>query len=166
MPRGASDRLPQTLAGQVVGIADRLDTIVSIFGLGMLPTGSSDPFALRRAANAVINITWTADLPINLHQLLEQIAADFVAAHSKTNLEELLQQLREFCLQRIRSLLQEDRLIDYDLVNAVLGENDPAYGLRVLKDLLMYAIALCSCKQSVITARWIKFTKPSTAQLG
>lgn len=136
LPRGASDRLPQTLAGQVVGIADRLDTIVSIFGLGMLPTGSSDPFALRRAANAVINITWTADLPINLHQLLEQIAADFVAAHSKTNLEELLQQLREFCLQRIRSLLQEDRLIDYDLVNAVLGENDPAYGLRVLKDLL------------------------------
>lgn len=136
LPRGASDRLPQTLAGQVVGIADRLDTIVSIFGLGMLPTGSSDPFALRRAANAVINITWTADLPINLYHLLEQIATDFVNAHPKTNLEELLQQLREFFLQRIRSLLQEDRLIDYDLVNAVLGENDPAYGLRVLKDLL------------------------------
>jgi len=136
LPRGASDRLPQTIAGQVVGIADRLDTIVSIFGLGMLPTGSSDPFALRRAANAVINITWTADLPINLHQLLEQIATDFVNAHPKTKLEELLQQLREFFLQRIRSLLQEDRLIDYDLVNAVLGENDPAYGLQALKDLL------------------------------
>jgi len=135
LPRGANDRLPQTLAGQVVGIADRLDTIVSIFGLGMLPTGSSDPFALRRAANAVINITWIADLPINLHQLLEQIATDFVNAHPKTNLEELLQQLREFFLQRIRSLLQ-DRLIDYDLVNAVVGENDPAYGLRALTDLL------------------------------
>ncbi len=136
LPRGARDRLPQTIAGQVVGIADRLDTIVSIFGLGMLPTGSSDPFALRRAANAVINITWTADLSINLYQLLEQIAADFVNAHPKTNLEEILQQLREFFLQRIRSLLQEDRLIDYDLVNAVLGENDPAYGLQALKDLL------------------------------
>jgi glycyl-tRNA synthetase beta chain len=43
LPRGAGDRLPQTLVGQVVGLADRLDTLVSIFGLGMLPTGSSDP---------------------------------------------------------------------------------------------------------------------------
>ncbi|HEY9874811.1 MAG TPA: glycine--tRNA ligase subunit beta, partial [Candidatus Obscuribacterales bacterium] len=57
LPRGAGDRLPATLTGQVVGLADRLDTLVSIFGLGMLPTGSSDPFALRRAANAVTNIT-------------------------------------------------------------------------------------------------------------
>ncbi len=136
LPRGASDRLPQTLAGQVVGIADRLDTIVSIFGLGMLPTGSSDPFALRRAANAAINITWTADLAINLHQLLEQTAADFVAAHPKTNATSLQHQLQEFFIQRIRTQLQEERQIDYDLVNAVLGENDPEYGLRALKDLL------------------------------
>lgn len=136
LPRGAGDRLPQTLVGQVVGLADRLDTLVSIFGLRMLPTGSSDPFALRRAANAVINITWTADLPLNLYQLLEQIAADFVADHPKTQLDELLQQSQEFFLQRIRSQLQEDRLIDYDLVNAVLGENDPEYSERALRDLL------------------------------
>jgi len=136
LPRSASDRLPQTLVGQVVGLADRLDTLVSIFGLGMLPTGSSDPFALRRAANAVINIIWTAELPINLHQLLEQIAADFVAFHPKTQLQELLQQLQEFFRQRIRSQLQEERLIDYDLVNAVLGENDPESGSRALRDLL------------------------------
>ena len=136
LPRGADDSLPHTLVGQVVGIADRLDTLVSIFGLGMLPTGSSDPFALRRAANAVINITWTSDLPLNLYQLLEQITADFVAAHPKTQSEELSQQLREFFLQRIRTQLQEERLIDYDLVNAVLGENDPEYGFRALRDLL------------------------------
>lgn len=135
LPRGADDQLPQTLAGQVVGLADRLDTLVSIFGLGMLPTGSSDPFALRRAANAVINITWAAQLPINLHQLLEQIAADFVAAHPKTKENELLQQLGEFFLQRIRTQLQEERLINYDLVNAVLGD-DPEYASRALKDLL------------------------------
>lgn len=135
LPRGADDHLPQTLGGQVVGLADRLDTLVSIFGLGMLPTGSSDPFALRRAANALINITWTAELPINLYQLLEQISADFVAAHPN-KLEDLLQQLQEFFMQRIRSQLQEERLIDYDLVNAVLGENDSEYGLRALRDLL------------------------------
>lgn len=136
LPRGADDRLPHTLVGQVVGLADRLDTLVSIFGLKMLPTGSSDPFALRRAANAVINITWTSDLPLNLYQLLEQITADFVAAHPKTQSEELSQQLRDFFLQRIRTQLQEERLIDYDLVNAVLGENDPEYGFRALRDLL------------------------------
>jgi glycyl-tRNA synthetase beta chain len=136
LPRGAGDRLPQTEAGQIVGIADRLDTIVSIFGLGMLPTGSSDPFALRRAANAVIQIAWSAHLPINLHQLLEQTATDFVADHPKTGLEILQQQLQEFFIQRIRTQLQEERQIDYDLVNAVLGENDPEYGLRALEDLL------------------------------
>ncbi|MBW4576623.1 MAG: glycine--tRNA ligase subunit beta [Aphanothece sp. CMT-3BRIN-NPC111] len=136
LPRGANDSLPQTLAGQVVGLADRLDTLVSIFGLGMLPTGSSDPFALRRAANAILNITWTAELPINLNQLLEKITADFVATHPQSQSQELLQQLQEFFWQRIRSLLQEDRGIDYDLVNAVLGENDPEYTERALTDLL------------------------------
>lgn len=134
LPRGAGDKLPQTLTGQVVGLADRLDTLVSIFGLGMLPTGSSDPFALRRAANAVVNITWEADLGINLHQLLQDISADFVATFpGKTSPIELL---KDFFLQRIRTLLQEERNIDYDLVNAVLGENDTEYAERALKDLL------------------------------
>ncbi len=136
LPRGANDILPQTLTGQVVGLADRLDTLVSIFGLGMLPTGSSDPFALRRAANAVVTITWDASLPINLQQLIQQIANDFAATHSKTQASELIQQLEDFFLQRIRTLLQEERQIDYDLVNAVLGENDPEYSERALQDLL------------------------------
>lgn len=136
LPRGAGDRLPQTLGGQVVGIADRLDTVVSIFGLGMLPTGSSDPFALRRAANAIITITWAANLLIDLQQSLEQTAKNFVAVHPKAHVEQLLQQLQEFFIQRIRTQLQEERQIDYDLVNAVLGENDSEYGLRALKDLL------------------------------
>jgi len=134
LPKGAGDKLPETITGQVVGIADRLDTLVSIFGLGMLPTGSSDPFALRRAANAVVNITWEANLAINLYQLLQDISADFVATFpGKTSPLELLE---EFFLQRIRTLLQEERNIDYDLVNAVLGENDAEYRDRAIKDLL------------------------------
>lgn len=134
LPKGAGDSLPQTLTGQVVSLADRIDTLVSIFGLGMLPTGSSDPFALRRAANAVINITWAANLPINLKLLLEQISADFVAIFQKE--ESPVEALQEFFLQRIRTLLQEEHNIDYDLVNAVLGENDREYTERALKDLL------------------------------
>jgi glycyl-tRNA synthetase beta chain len=134
LPRSAFDVLPQSTESRIVALADKLDTLVSIFGVGMLPTGSSDPFALRRAANAVINITWDAKFPINLQQLLEQIAADFVEAYpGKTNPVDSLQ---EFFLQRIRTLLEEERTIDYDLVNAVLGENDPEYTERALKDVL------------------------------
>ena len=136
LPRGAGDKLPQNLTSQVVGLADRLDTLVSIFGLGMLPTGSSDPYALRQAANAVINITWAADLAINLHQLLQGAVADFVVKDPKRQSDKLLPNLQEFFLQRIRNLLQDKRNIDYDLVNAVLGENDPEYTERALKDLL------------------------------
>lgn len=135
LPKSAGDKLPQTLTGQIVGIADKLDTLVSIFGLGMLPTGSSDPFALRRAANAITNIIWAAQLPVNLHQLLAEVVAEFTAARPETP-GELLDQLYEFFLQRIRTLLQEEKNVDYDLVNAVLGENDPEYTERALRDLL------------------------------
>ncbi|MBD2459914.1 glycine--tRNA ligase subunit beta [Oscillatoria sp. FACHB-1407] len=137
LPRGAGDQLPQTLPGQVVGIADRLDTLVGIFSLGMIPSGSSDPFALRRAANAIVNIIWSANLTLNLEQQLDQVIADVIATFGENEHTPRLQpQLHEFFLQRIRTLLQDDRQIDYDLVNAVLGENDPDYTERALKDLL------------------------------
>lgn len=134
LPRSADDLMPATLNGRVVGLADRLDSLIGIFGLGMMPTGSSDPFALRRAANGVVNITWEADLPIDLAALLEQGTADFVSAHSDRNSP--LSALQEFFIQRIRTLLQDEKNIDYDLVNAVLGENDPEYTTRALEDLL------------------------------
>lgn len=134
LPRGADDILPATLNGQVVAIADRLDTLVGIFGIGMIPTGSSDPFALRRAANGIVNITWNADLGINLNKLLQQGAADFVSAHPQQ--KSPLSALQEFFIQRIRTLLQDEQNIDYDLVNAILTEADPSYTERALEDLL------------------------------
>ena len=139
LPKGAGDALPRSLAGQVVGLADRFDTLVSIFGLGLLPTGSSDPFALRRAATAIVNIIWTANLPLNVDALLQQRTATFIAAFASVaalDRATLQQQLQDFMLQRIRTLLQDEHQIDYDLVNAVLGENDPEYAERALKDLL------------------------------
>ncbi len=134
LPRGADDKLPQSLTGQVVGIADRLDSLVSIFGLGMIPTGSTDPFALRRAANAIINIIWSANLTIDLAALLKQFSDKFVATFTES--ESPLESLQEFFIQRIQTLLQNDLNINYDLVNAILGENDPEYKNRALKDLL------------------------------
>ncbi len=134
LPRGADDIMPASLNGQIVGLADRLDTLISIFGLGMIPTGSSDPFALRRAANAIVNIIWHADLEINLDELIKQGAADFVSAHPER--ESPAASVQEFFIQRIRTLLQDEKEIDYDLVNAVLGEDDFEYTERALQDLL------------------------------
>jgi len=134
LPRNVEDGLPKSLTGQVVGISDRLDTLVSIFGLGLLPTGSSDPFALRRAANAIVNITWSANLGINLEELLTQISADFLTAHSDKNSP--LELLKNFFIQRIKTLLEDELKIDYDLVNAVLGDNDPDYTTLALANLL------------------------------
>ncbi|MEM9161556.1 MAG: glycine--tRNA ligase subunit beta [Cyanobacteria bacterium P01_F01_bin.4] len=136
LPKGAGDDLPTSPIAQVVGIADRLDTLVSIFGLGMLPTGSADPFGLRRAANAIVNIVWSANLSINLHELLTQVVAAFTTGREGMNGETLHQQLEDFFVQRVRLLLQETHQIDYDLVNAVLNETDQDYRHRALSSLL------------------------------
>ncbi|MCG6137710.1 MAG: glycine--tRNA ligase subunit beta [Nostoc sp. LLA-1] len=147
LPAAAGDQLPSTLPGKIVALADRLDTLVSIFGLGLIPTGSSDPFALRRAANGLINIVWSTKLivngqviqgeglKLNLSHLLEQTATDFSTNFNK-DAKSLITTLQEFFLQRIRTLLQDEKQIDYDLVNAVLGENDPEFTQRALEDLL------------------------------
>jgi glycyl-tRNA synthetase beta chain len=152
LPRYAIDNFPRTITGKVVALADRLDTLVSIFGLGLKPSGSSDPFALRRAANAIIKIIWSQSsdsthqdhkdgLKLDLAGLLEQTATEFAAAFNKDR-DSLIKVLQDFFIQRIRTLFQEAEVqifiheIDYDLVNAVLGENDPEYTERALQDLL------------------------------
>ncbi|MFM6817798.1 MAG: glycine--tRNA ligase subunit beta, partial [Dolichospermum sp.] len=83
----------------------------------------------------IINITWLANLPINLQSLLEYTATNFAVDFRKDRMG-LIKTLREFFLQRIRTLLQDEKQIDYDLVNAVLGENDPEYTERALTNLL------------------------------
>ncbi|MEM8614791.1 MAG: glycine--tRNA ligase subunit beta, partial [Cyanobacteria bacterium P01_H01_bin.105] len=136
LPKGAGDSLPQSLTGQVVGLADRLDTLISIFSLGMKPTGSSDPFALRRAANAVVSIIWAGGLGLNLTQLLTEIIGEFAAGRDGVNTTDLQQELEAFFAQRVRTLLQDDDAIDYDLINAVIGDDDLEARTRVLSNLL------------------------------
>jgi glycyl-tRNA synthetase beta chain len=81
-----------------------------------------------------VTITWHAQLPLNLAHLLEQGATDFVVAHPDK--DSPLAALQSFFLQRLHTLLQDDLGIDYDLVNAVLGEDDAEYAERALRDLL------------------------------
>ncbi len=129
-PIGAGDPLPQSLTGQVVGLADRLDTLVGLFKLGKVPTGSSDPFALRRAATSSILIVWILRQSLNLYQLLHDVIQLHHADQQAT-----LKILVEFFMQRIQTLLKDDKQIDYDLVNAIVGDSDATLAKRTLTDL-------------------------------
>lgn len=129
LPKGAGDALPVSQTGRIVALADRLDTLCSLFRIGLLPTGSSDPFALRRAANAVVNIIWDAGWSLNLEALIEPESIDRWADSGMGT------QLADFFVQRLRSLLEDEQGIDYDLALAVVGEpGDRDAALRALYD--------------------------------
>ncbi len=124
-PLGAGEALPTSLTGRVVGWADRLDTLVGMFRLGRIPSGSSDRFALRRAANSLVLVAWEAGWSFDFNSLLQRVVQDYaVRASGPQAFGEVhtLQTLQEFLAQRIQTLLQEEKRIDYDLVRAVVGD--------------------------------------------
>jgi glycyl-tRNA synthetase beta chain len=136
-PRGAGDRLPQTLTGKIIAIADRLDTLVGIFGLGIVPTGSSDPFALRRSAAAIVQIAWDSDFALNLPQLLHA-AIDIYRKNQLLvmSTEIVLENLYKWFKQRCETLLLDRAMgIDYDLVDALFGIDDADYAIAALTNL-------------------------------
>ena len=134
-PKGAGDTLPTTLTGKIIAISDRIDTLVGIFGLGIVPTGSSDPFALRRAATGVVQIAWESGFALDLPKLLQEA----IAIYAEKNLlaqpaETVLENLYKWFKQRYETILA-DQGIEYDLVNAVSGNEDLAYTLQGLSNL-------------------------------
>ena len=110
MPAGSEGRVPRSAEGALLGIADRADTLAGLFALGLEPTGSKDPFALRRAANAIVKILAETELPLSLEAIAKHAAADDAAAH----------RLSAFFLERLSFYLREVRGIAYDVVTAVL----------------------------------------------
>lgn len=120
-PRFAGDAFPKSLTGQVVSIADKLDAIVGSFGIGIQPTGSQDPYALRRQAQGVVGILIEVGWDISLEKL-------FLESYESLNhqgvklqpLEEVLPALHDFFLQRLRYVFQEQGL-RYDTIEAVLA---------------------------------------------
>ena len=75
-PASMEDAIPSTVEGQLLGLADRIQTIVAMFGIGNAPTGSKDPFALRRAANAIVKILAESKLPLTLSDVLNAACAE------------------------------------------------------------------------------------------
>ncbi|NLD14272.1 MAG: glycine--tRNA ligase subunit beta [Gammaproteobacteria bacterium] len=115
MPRGAGAELPASLTGAAVAIADKLDTLVGIFGVGMLPTGSRDPYALRRAALGVLRILIEKKLELPLTPLL-QAAIDQYGSRIKA--DGLLAQVHDFVFDRLRARY-EDAGIEVSVYQAV-----------------------------------------------
>lgn len=144
---------PSTLVGQLTAICDRLDTLVGIFSVGIVPTGSSDPFALRRSANSILQMAWQNHFQLNLPQLLKAL----IPIYSNTAMppEQLYDTLIKWLYQRCVSLLQ-DMGLDYDLVAALFGKDDPEYqhwSLSNLDRLAQRGQFLQACRQDGSLAR-------------
>jgi glycyl-tRNA synthetase beta chain len=118
LPRGAGDSIPVTLPGRIVAIADRIDNLVGAFGLGIQPTGSADPYALRRQALAICLITLDGPVYLNLTELFAK-AHTLYGARLKVGLGEVIEGLSDFFRQRLRGLFQE-RSLRYDVIDTVL----------------------------------------------
>ena len=135
-PAAIEDPIPLTLEGQLLGIADRIQTIVAMFSIGNAPTGSKDPFALRRAGNSIIKILADSELPLTLKDVIE-------ASSSKEEWKTYKEQAAEFFRERIHFFLKDYRNFAYDVVNAVLavGHND-------IRDAIARAEALTAVRGS------------------
>nr|WP_298414131.1 glycine--tRNA ligase subunit beta [uncultured Halomonas sp.] len=105
LPRFASDQIPQTATGQALALADRLDTLVGIFGIGQRPSGTKDPFALRRAAIGVLNILVKAELDLDLRELIEQAASQYQALPESKGLAD---DVLDYMLDRFRAWTREE----------------------------------------------------------
>lgn len=119
LPRFAGDALPATTIGRIVGIGDKLDNICATFSRGLAPTGSQDPYALRRQALGVINILLDANYHISLAKIIAGTLYLLDIKPEETG--KLVPQIMEFFKQRLRNLLM-DQGIRYDVIDAVFAD--------------------------------------------
>ncbi len=117
-PRFTGDALPAGNVAAAVALADKLDALVGFFGIGMVPTGDKDPFALRRAALGVLRILIEAPLPLELPKLIDTASAGFKPG--LLTAEGLAAQLQDFMFERLKNLLRETGR-DGAVIDAVLA---------------------------------------------
>ncbi len=129
-PAGTDDGIPGTIEGQLLGLADRIQTIVAMFGIGAAPTGSKDPFALRRAANGIVKILAESGLPLTLSEVVAATGAG-------------TEQVKSFLAERLHFYLKDVRGFAYDVVAAVL-----AAGADDVRDAIARAEALTAVRGS------------------
>jgi glycyl-tRNA synthetase beta chain len=132
-PASTEGNIPVSVEGQLLGLADRIQTIAAMFGIGLQPTGSKDPFALRRAANAIVKILAESELPLKLSEV----------AHSALTDDVNERKVLEFLTERLNFYLKDVRGFSYDVVSAVL-----AAGADDVRDAIARAEALSAARAS------------------
>jgi glycyl-tRNA synthetase beta chain len=132
-PASTEDAIPDTVEGQLLGLADRIQTIAAMFGIGAAPTGSKDPFALRRAANSIVKILGESGLPLRL--------GDVVTAGGSEDANR--EQVVAFLGERLQFYLKDVCGFAYDVVSAVL-----AAGTDDVRDAIARAEALTAVRGS------------------
>jgi glycyl-tRNA synthetase beta chain len=121
-PQGADDSVPDQLVSAVVAVADRIDTLVGCFGIGLVPSGSADPFALRRAALGILRIALEGPLDVDLHALIAQAHSAYAGDADLKPAAEVDAALDDFFRGRVRAMLKDRH--DADVVDACLGAWD------------------------------------------
>ncbi|MBE3583112.1 MAG: glycine--tRNA ligase subunit beta [Limnochordaceae bacterium] len=119
LPRGAADALPATPAGALLSVSDRIDTLAGYFSIGMVPSGSQDPYALRRQALGLLRILLERGWHLDLRQTLERALEQYPPRQGAPAVSQVAEEIWRFVADRERALLIEQGL-RYDLVDAAL----------------------------------------------
>jgi glycyl-tRNA synthetase beta chain len=142
-PASIEDPIPTTVEGQLLGLADRIQTITAMFGIGAAPTGSKDPFALRRAANAIVKILAESGLPLTLNDVLHAPGTESGQGVGPDGELQPDSPVRAFLKERLNFYLKDVRGFAYDVVNAVLAADADD-----VRDAIARAEALTAARES------------------
>jgi glycyl-tRNA synthetase beta chain len=120
LPRFAGDQLPQTHTGIVLSLSEKIDNLIGCYAIGIKPSGSQDPYALRRQALGIVNIIIDHELNLDLGQVLAQAYTGFQGIEPEQDMEVTVSEVLDFIGQRLRGVLLEKGLA-YDVIDAVLS---------------------------------------------
>lgn len=123
-PESMDDSVPPTVEGAALAIADKADSIAGMFALGLIPSGSKDPFALRRAANGIVKIIAEHKLPLSLSKLFSDARTEYSGSEAEKRFDskvEYTAATAAFLRERLEFYLRDARGFAYDVVNAVLA---------------------------------------------
>jgi len=123
-PESTDDSVPRSLEGAVLSIGDKADTIAGMFALGLVPSGSKDPFALRRQANGIVKVIAEKNLPLRLRELMQDARTGYHKSQAEKKFvddQKYLDSIETFFRERLEFYLRDVCGYAYDVVKAVLG---------------------------------------------
>ena len=155
LPASMGNQLPRTITGTLVGLADRLDTLTGFFGLGQIPSGSADPYGLRRQAQAVILLTWDREYSWSVDEIIEQALVPYTGLF-KENHDAIKINLLAFFALRLQHLLEGEG-IGRETVEAVIAAGWDefcevklrAQALQVFQNHLDFPSLAVGCKRAL-----------------